>query len=380
MKVVNTGKNFRIYGDGLKVHDQLPVDTYIVRFSQMAGFYLDKYSGLEVNEEKIYGVHLSKINKVMRSFKEFTRNLGIILSGDKGIGKSLFARILCQTSMEAGFPVIVVDTFVPGIHSFLEEIEQEVVVLFDEFDKTFPSGGNDDDRRGNNNGGGGMSAQASLLSLLDGVSSGKKLFVVTCNKFYDLNEYLINRPGRFHYHFRFGYPTANEIRTYLQDKIDKQYWNEINKVVEFGGKVNLNYDCLRAIAYELQSGEKFEDAISDLNILNLNDQSYDLTLCFEDGTTTTRSNQRIDMFNGRENEMWMSSIDGIGVLVKFSPIKSKFDSALGCSIIEGENVEVVFNVDEDEEDQVAKAKQLKAKGVECLKIARVIKSNYQYAV
>lgn len=374
MKVINTNRMYRIYGDDLKVHNKLPVDTYIVRFNQMQGFYLDKYAGLEVNEDKIYGVHVSKINKVMRSFEQFSRNLGIILSGDKGIGKSLFARLLCQKSLEAGLPVIVVDMFVPGIHSFLEEIEQEVVILFDEFDKTFPSSGNDDDRRGN----GAPSPQASLLSLLDGVSSGKKMYIVTCNTFYSLNEYLINRPGRFHYHFRFGYPTAYEIRTYLQDKIDEKFWSEISKVIEFSGKVNLNYDCLRAIAYELDNGESFEDAIVDLNILNLVDQAYDLTLCFTDGTITLCNNYKMDMFSGKRNSIWLNSIDGVDTRVHFVPAKAKFDTARACSIIEADNVEIEFCPDDDNEAVIAK--ELEKKQVECLMITRVAKNNYQYIV
>lgn len=39
--------------------------------------------------------------------------------------------------MEMGIPLIVVDKFIPGIASYIESIDQEVMVLFDEFDKTF---------------------------------------------------------------------------------------------------------------------------------------------------------------------------------------------------------------------------------------------------
>ena len=40
-----------------------------------------------------------------------------------------------------------------------------------------------------------------MLSLFDGLDNGKKLFVITCNEVERLNAYLLNRPGRFHYHF-----------------------------------------------------------------------------------------------------------------------------------------------------------------------------------
>ena len=47
-------------------------------------------------KEKVYGIHPKKADKVFKAFTKFERNLGVILSGDKGIGKSLFARILAS--------------------------------------------------------------------------------------------------------------------------------------------------------------------------------------------------------------------------------------------------------------------------------------------
>ena len=78
---------------------------------------------------------------------------------------------------------------------------------------------------------------------------GKKLFLITCNEIRKLNDYLINRPGRFHYHFRFDYPSYEEIRENLQDKLEEKYYGEIEGVVAFSRKVNFNYDCLRAIIF-----------------------------------------------------------------------------------------------------------------------------------
>ena len=135
MQVVNVGKTYEIYGDGLKTFDKLPSAVYSVRFSKMSGFYLEKHSDIEVNESKIYGVHDAKIQKVLRSYGKFTRNLGIILSGDKGMGKSLFAKLLAIECVKIGLPVIIVDEYIPSIASYISEIEQECLVLFDEFER-----------------------------------------------------------------------------------------------------------------------------------------------------------------------------------------------------------------------------------------------------
>ena len=137
MKAISSGNTYEIFDDSLRTFDRLPTQTYVVRFSKNRGFFLEKYVDIEITENKIYGAHLDKVNKVLRSFESTNRSLGVILSGDKGIGKSLFAKLLAIEAMRRDIPLIVVDTFVPGIASYLESIEQEVMVLFDEFDKTF---------------------------------------------------------------------------------------------------------------------------------------------------------------------------------------------------------------------------------------------------
>ena len=138
MKAIQVGNRYELYDDSLRTYDSLPVQTYVVRFSKTSGFYLESHNNLAVNE-KIYGVHEKKVDKVISSFGKFDRSLGVILSGDKGIGKSVFARMVCQKAIACGIPVIIVDSYNPGIAAYLESIEQDIMVLFDEFDKTFCS-------------------------------------------------------------------------------------------------------------------------------------------------------------------------------------------------------------------------------------------------
>ena len=181
MRAISQGDNtYDIFDDSLRVYDRLPAQSYVVRFSERRGFYLSKYVDMDITESKVYGVHDAKVRKVLDSFREMNRSLGVILSGDKGIGKSLFAKMLANTAIQNGIPVIVVDTFISGIASYIESIEQEAMILFDEFDKTFGEVRAKD---------GESSPQTNLLTLFDGLSGGKKLFVVTCNELRRLNEY-----------------------------------------------------------------------------------------------------------------------------------------------------------------------------------------------
>lgn len=324
MKITQTGVTYKVYGEDLVVLDKLPANVYVVRFAEDMGFFLEKRKNLEVNESRVYGVHEEKANKVLDRFAKTNKNLGVILSGDKGIGKSLFARVLSNKANEIGMPVIIVDKCIPGISSFLDRIETEAMVLFDEFDKTFCTSMNRD-------------PQTELLSLFDGLSTEKKLFVITCNRYKGLNEYLINRPGRFHFHFRFEYPTAEDIKEYLTDKLDEKYYEEIQKVISFSRKTKLNYDCLAAIAFEINQGEKFEDAIKDLNIINDGDNSsrFNIKLYTKEGDIFTTSNAIIDLFNpNSKTEIYLDDESGDNdILIEFITKNIVFDDVNNLFII-----------------------------------------------
>lgn len=298
-------------------------------------------------KEKTYGSHCAKVEKVLNAYKSFSRNLGVILSGDKGIGKSLFAKQICLRALEEGYPVIVVDDCYPGIARFLDSIEQECVVLFDEFDKTYRSNRDRDD-------------QAALLSVFDGTSAGKKLFIATCNELYYLNDYIVNRPGRFHYHIRFDYPTGEEIREYLVDHIDRAYRKDIDRVIEFSRKVSLNYDCLRAIAFEMNMGMGFAEAIADLNIMTTEKESYSVYIVFEDGCSLHNFNYSANLYDydGTMSNIQFYNDDGKFVLTAYYD-KSfvKYDAMNGKILIPAEGIKISSDTADldydDEEDEVA---------------------------
>lgn len=352
MKAISQGDIFTIYSDSLKTYDQLPAQVYNVRFSKQRGFFLEVSTSLEIKESKIYGVHDTKCQKVLKSFEAFNRNLGVILSGDKGIGKSLFAKLLAIKAIDAGYPLLIVDTYIPGIASYIQSIEQECAVMFDEFDKTFGDVKAED---------GMASPQTELLTLFDGMAMGKKLFVITCNELRKLNEFLVNRPGRFHYHFRFDYPTPAEIAEYMQDKLPKEYWGEIQAVVSFSRKVKLNYDCLRAIVFELANGLPFKEAVSDLNIVNLERDKYSIMLRYENGIVALCKEYWMDMFADDEVSVWLMDKRGYDyVRVTFDPSSAQWnDKVLGNIILPDEFRMDYYNCDDDdiEEKKLIEAAQ-----------------------
>lgn len=368
MKVINVGSRYEIYDDNLKVHDLLPAKNYVVKFNNMSGFYLEEYSDITIKENKIYGVHNTKVNKVLNTFKRFDRNLGVILSGAKGIGKSLFSTLLSTEAVKIGLPLIIVDRYYTGIASYLESIQQECVVLFDEFDKTFgniKSGENEPD------------AQASMLSLFDGLSQGKKLFVITCNELRSLNDYLVNRTGRFHYHFRFEYPTPQEITEYLEDKLDKRYYGEIKNVIEFSRKVDLNFDSLRAIAFEINLGETFKTVIQDLNIVNLNNEKYTICLHFENGNILKSNSFHMNLFESSVEEEWIRTSSGEYILkVNFNTSDCIYNPATGIIVIQKD----CFTFEFDEDLKEEKINEIKSWGINYVTVNKCRDNKIHYLV
>lgn len=357
MKVIGNGRSFRIYDDGMKTYEQLPAATYAVRFSMMQGFWLEKKDDMNIGEDKIYGVHNSKVDKVMRGFGLSERNFGVILSGVKGIGKSLFARLISSRAIADGIPVIIVDEQYGGISDFIESIQQPVMVLFDEFEKVFHK----------------KEDQEVLLSMFDGTSNGRKLYVITCNNLHNLSDYLVNRPGRFHYHFQFEYPNDKEVEEYMNDKLKDEYKGAIRDVVAFAAGVSLNYDCLRAIAFELNTGIPFSEAIADLNIMHIDRERYNVTVHFKNGMIAIAKNVCLDLFSDRNTEVYIRTKNGEIGDISFPNDSIVYSLQYGGYEVVPEDVSLDFYTgDPDEDKKDLSPYELDARAAENAGIERVI--------
>lgn len=82
MKIVKTGEITRIFSDDLQTFDEIPAGNYKVCFHPMMGFYLEDADSFKV-DEKPYGKHPQKIDKVVNLYNNIERSVGVILSGTK---------------------------------------------------------------------------------------------------------------------------------------------------------------------------------------------------------------------------------------------------------------------------------------------------------
>lgn len=307
--IISTGDTYRVFGSAVQTHNTLPHGTYKIAFDPMSGYSLLRVEPLAVGANKVYGKHHQKLDRIALAYKNMDRSLGVLMSGDKGMGKSLMVRLVSEYGQNVlNMPVVLVDHRTPGIADFIDSLG-ECVVVFDEFEKKFPARGDED-------------SQAQFLSLLDGVSTAKRLYVMTVNKTYDLNDYFINRPGRFHYHIRFDYPNPDEVREYLQDQAPTATAEAIEEVVRLTFIMKMNYDHLRAVAFELELGGNLRDVLGDLNISHDAGTKYTLTVTLSDGSIATE----IDDYNlsSSESQYVEARGDNYNVSLRFDPSLVEF--------------------------------------------------------
>lgn len=310
---IQTGTRIRVYDSSVQTHPSLPLGTYRVTFSPKDGFSLLSIPDLSIGTERIYGDRSDRVNKIFKTFKRADRGVGALISGDKGQGKSLFLRMVAERALAEGMPVILISEDFDGLADFLSSLD-ECLVIFDEFEKIFHNGrrGRDEFESGNR--------QNQFLGLFDGQSSTKRIYCISVNDIDYLSNYIVNRPGRFHYHFRFDYPGPEEVRAYLREQAPTANPDEIEAAALFSREVNLPYDYLRAIAFEISEPEAtFAEIIRDLNIKATDPQTYMVEMRLS-GTKLIKGEVLVNLFNQRDQTITLSLRDnGQPVYLSFAP-------------------------------------------------------------
>lgn len=259
--------DIEVRGD-LEIFEKLPVGFYKIEYD----FTKDKTTLLKVKNpelpEKFYGDIKELTTRYLKTFKHKDGNLGVLLAGEKGTGKSLLA---INIAVEVNLPVIIVDKNIPQINipSFLSKIDQPCVIFLDEFDKVFYDSVEKDSY-----------LQDSFLTLMDGVNSGKKLFLITCNNIKNIGDYFKNRPGRIHYYKEYRGLEDSVIDSIIENNLEnKDYSEELKEELKKLGKVTM--DILLSLIFEVNLyKESPKKTIGYLNIRPF-DMSYSFEIVFK---------------------------------------------------------------------------------------------------
>lgn len=263
---IRRGSSFIITDEAnLDIHDRLPVGNYVVQYDDSKShFYLESMDSFAA-PSKVYGDTEKSVQRMLTTYQSRTHSTGVLLSGEKGSGKTLMGKMICIRGAELGIPTLVINTPWCGdtFNKFIQEIDQECIILFDEFEKVY-----DRDK------------QEELLTLLDGVFPSRKLFVFTCNDKYRIDAHMTNRPGRIYYALEFQGLDVEFIREYCQENLnDKGFIEAICRISSLFDQ--FNFDMLKALVEEMNRfGESPVEALKFLNAKPDRDNggSYDVTL------------------------------------------------------------------------------------------------------
>lgn len=251
------------YSEIPQVSDKLAKGIYELK-QTMFGFHLEFVSEKFEMPEKIFNSEEALIKRVIKTFNGFNKNFGILLKGLKGTGKTITAKQICE---ELGLPVILVNTHYQDMGTFINSIDQDVILFFDEIEKTYNFSMYSDNEEEMS----GKSASiANLLTLMDGVftSKNKRLFLLTTNKDY-LPDALLSRPSRIRYAKDFTDLDFESIMAVLNDTVqDKKLIAPIVELLK--GLEIVTIDIVKAFAEEANLyGEVSEEFFSVFNVKRL---------------------------------------------------------------------------------------------------------------
>jgi hypothetical protein len=249
---LKSGNTYRVASDeAMDIHRKLPVGNYVIKLNEMSGeLYLEGIDDFTI-PSKIYGNCLKHTDKIIRTFKDRDNATGVMMTGEKGSGKTLLTKNVSIQLAKQGIPTIVINAPWHGdkFNTFIQNIEQPCAILFDEFEKTY----NERDE------------QEAILTLLDGVFPTKKLFMLTCNDKWRIDQHMRNRPGRIYYMMDFKGLDADFIRQYCNDNLGNKVHTET--IINVGGLfAEFNFDMLKALVEEMNRyNESPQEALEMLN-------------------------------------------------------------------------------------------------------------------
>jgi hypothetical protein len=165
----------------------------------MRGYYLEKVQDFG-DAGRIYGNAREIADIIYNGFSSRSCSTGALLHGYKGTGKTSLVRLIAEKASADSKSVIVINEPFCGsnFNSIFDKLPDSVIV-FDEFEKVY----NQQD-------------QESLLTIFDGTTSTKCLFLLTANNYNAINTHLINRPGRLLYSIEFSGLTDSVVDEYLE--------------------------------------------------------------------------------------------------------------------------------------------------------------------
>ena len=223
------GSSVRQVNSGFDVQSQVPTDVYEVCIS-MTGIWLEKIADKFEFPYKIYGLQTELMDHIIKTYDNTEGNMGVLLWGTKGSGKTVVAKQLCNRLQ---LPVIIVKNAEQAILDFISTLATDCIIFLDEFEKNFKE------------------SDGSILALMDGVynSNFRKIFLLTTNEL-KINENLLGRPSRIRYVKEFRNLELRAVEEYLDENLKDQSIRQ--EVINYIDTLSIStIDILKTVVEEI---------------------------------------------------------------------------------------------------------------------------------
>lgn len=246
-------------------HKLLPNAVYTLEADPLGNMFLAEVQKNFEFDYKVYGLEKSLIDRAVITSKNLEGNLGILLNGQRGTGKTVTAKLMCNA---LNLPIIVVDRAIENGHRFLNSIPQDIVIFIDEYEKIFEE-------------------SHHLLSIMDGAmnSEHKRIFILTTNELY-VNGNLIQRPGRIRYLKTFKDLSKESITEIINDCLTRQeYKDEVFRFVSTLQMITV--DVVKTICQEVNLHNETPEKFAEFFNVKKVSGKFDIYLVDERGERTT---------------------------------------------------------------------------------------------
>jgi len=242
--------------------------VYTIEFDDIKGIYLKEMADSFTFDFKVYGMETDFVRRVCKTYLSTKGNLGVLMNGVKGTGKTITAELLAN---ELKQPILLITSNYPGLNSFLSDLQENVTIVIDEYEKTF-KGSISEDEYGYDKSNG----DPTLLSLMDGVykTGYRKVFILTTNELW-LNDNMLNRPGRIRYLKTFKDLSLKQITEIVDDcLIEKKFKKNI---LEFLKPLKIiTVDIVKSIVSEVNIHKEEPYTCCEHFNLERKDLTYDI--------------------------------------------------------------------------------------------------------
>lgn len=263
------GDIFMLSSDADKVKT-LPPGIYVYGVT-MQGWFLKKRSTHFTFPYKVYGQNGMIKNRIKGAWAGLQGNLGILFNGIKGTGKTVTAQDVANWAIEEEkMPVLLVSEPIPNLADVLVGLNQKIMIMFDEFEKTHHK----------------EEWQQNLLSVIDGTAKNeyKRLFIFTTNKT-KIDDNFIDRPSRIRYRWEFDNLQEDVIREIIDDMLRPELSELKENLVSY--LTNRNIVTIDSVKCAVTETNIFEEIPENFkNILNLSEKepvSYSIDIIDEAG-------------------------------------------------------------------------------------------------